>query len=1292
MDNSIRKWRRKYKEWKEVPKDVQQGIITTILEPPAAVLQHVLPPNDGSVSALLDHELPAILSRKVCQADDTMPFLHEPEPNFDETDPDFLSRVMRHPVPPPVFIRSLAKPAKQYWLDGVSSITYEHLPLKGGGFLYPMWIITLWNRILMAHESKEQWATAQSWLDKLMKGKKKVVAEDVRERVENVKELFACLPWNQKKQGLSNGDPIHTLTRYLGPTYTSDSNQADMLELLRLRISTKLDLSRRFTVEDVFMTSKLQEAYTRRQSDVYNIDQGYEWLRNLAAESVKHRKTIITNAHLKGIAVSALGEAENHWIAVALDFKAQVIWIGEPLGGGAPAGLLSLYQWWVSNHTASKWVEKPLPITVQIDGHSCGPLTSNCLEHFVFPEVPLVSTKNVHVYRMDIFCRLAKRVLECLEDDGEDSSQTDGSSQSDSEFDSSDESDDESSSEGDSDYGYGTDGENASDGGLEKSTDDDCSSVNGVGDGTGNSAEDVSGAKSETEDMPVSTDSPISLGVEKPNANPLPEKKSPKASLITRFFMTATPEEKAAQDKRDWDQLANTYDQHQVNEAKQKAKAATKKRLDARERKQEQRARDKIRREALKQKMGLVLRDEQSTRLNVAEVSRPRRALKKDIRAKKKKPQGRKPLKEDGETDLTNWQQPILWSGIVLAAKRTGKPWSPRAIVQELHRVNFELYGRLREQVVGRWIDREAKARGESKWRDEILERVKNGNSPGGQTTRTGILEPYPELRRSINERLESLRFAGVPLTSLSIRAIMVAMISKQAPEIFETVLSDGSRFKCSESFVKDYLHKLNWSKRKATRAAQKLPEDHAEQIYASFLFEALTVRDHGTPAALRVNTDQAQSVYLEGTDHIWNKSGERQVSTIGQEEKRAFTVIPSIAADGTLLPWQAVYHGQTKLSCPDPKTSRGWEELNKLGFRLLPSKSHTYWSTQETMRDLVDNIIAPYFRDVRKKLGLSPDHRAIWRIDCWSVHRSEEFLGWMKTAHHDITIIFVPGGCTGLFQPLDVGIQRVMKLAMRRSSHRDIVGELMEKLEQHAEKQLSEAEAVADFKLDVRLKTVRDRSAGWMLYSYREINDQELIMKAFELCRVPDQPFNLSHASITSPEALAALRDLPTQNLNLYKKIIGLGTAEPADNGVKEAAFEDLDAVVDESDVVTTDLIQFLKKGEQGLRKGLAVNDDGNLVRSTQADEPNVDIGGLDIGERNGEKKVLKETRLGRRVVAPKRFGGSELWDANDDDDEDPLPQPKKNARKQKRKVSSSEDKGKKSKKSRKGRKSSAE
>ena len=58
-------------------------------------------------------------------------------------------------------------------------------------------------------------------------------------------------------------------------------------------------------------------------------------------------------------------------------------------------------------------------------------------------------------------------------------------------------------------------------------------------------------------------------------------------------------------------------------------------------------------------------------------------------------------------------------------------------------------------------------------------------------------------------------------------------------------------------------------------------------------------------------------------------------------------------------------------------------------------------------------------------------------------------------------------GGCTGLWQPLDVGIQHVLKQSMKWSAHKDIVTEVIT--------QLNSGTSATMLKLDTTLGTLCD-------------------------------------------------------------------------------------------------------------------------------------------------------------------------------------------------------------------------
>ena len=113
--------------------------------------------------------------------------------------------------------------------------------------------------------------------------------------------------------------------------------------------------------------------------------------------------------------------------------------------------------------------------------------------------------------------------------------------------------------------------------------------------------------------------------------------------------------------------------------------------------------------------------------------------------------------------------------------------------------------------------------------------------------------------------------------------------------------------------------------------------------------------------------------------------------------------------------------------------------------------------------------------------------------LDCWSVHRSKEFRELVRTRWPWIRLRYVPGGMTGLAQPCDVGIQRPYKLSIRRSQLQDLVAETLRHIQSDGDP--------AALELDSRIGTLRDRSVGWFVNAWRDINHPELVKK---VCRSP--------------------------------------------------------------------------------------------------------------------------------------------------------------------------------------------
>lgn len=217
--------------------------------------------------------------------------------------------------------------------------------------------------------------------------------------------------------------------------------------------------------------------------------------------------------------------------------------------------------------------------------------------------------------------------------------------------------------------------------------------------------------------------------------------------------------------------------------------------------------------------------------LSVAELTRPYRTFKEKQRRMKKHPQGRKQIHGPRPTTYHNWHTPFLWNQIVRAASHPSVGWkmSSSQIVSLLKQRDPTSFARLSRTTVEGWIDRSG---GRPTWSARALQKANDGNDPGlgNKGGRQGIFvrlislsipKPdhlpllqanFPTVEKAIIDRLNTLRDGSVPLTLVTIRGVVVAILMDMAPEIFDIKASDGSSFRCSDSFLRAWLRNtMGW-------------------------------------------------------------------------------------------------------------------------------------------------------------------------------------------------------------------------------------------------------------------------------------------------------------------------------------------------------------------------------------------------------------------------------------------------------------------------------------------------
>jgi hypothetical protein len=217
---------------------------------------------------------------------------------------------------------------------------------------------------------------------------------------------------------------------------------------------------------------------------------------------------------------------------------------------------------------------------------------------------------------------------------------------------------------------------------------------------------------------------------------------------------------------------------------------------------------------------------------------------------------------------------------------------------------------------------------------------------------------------------------------------------------------------------------------------------------------------------------------------------GSKQVPVLGLEEKRAFTLVVTIAGSGDLLPFQTVFQGKTNQSVPRNNAALILE-AREIGFRFEPSGTGTYWSNLKMMKTWVVDILVPYWQLKMAEFGLQ-SQECLLQLDVWSVHQSQEFKSWMKENYPWITLEFVVGGCTGIWQPCNTGIQRPLKLSIKHQQQEGITNEVLVQLEKGI--------APEDVMFDLTLGHLCDCTVSWLVAAFHEINKPEIVLQVFPL------------------------------------------------------------------------------------------------------------------------------------------------------------------------------------------------
>jgi hypothetical protein len=224
-----------------------------------------------------------------------------------------------------------------------------------------------------------------------------------------------------------------------------------------------------------------------------------------------------------------------------------------------------------------------------------------------------------------------------------------------------------------------------------------------------------------------------------------------------------------------------------------------------------------------------------------------------------------------------------------------------------------------------------------------------------------------PELDKLVCKHITAIRVNGGIVNRRVTQATALRIVKAKNSDLLQEF---GGSLKITKTWTNSLLSRLNFSKRKVTKAAKKLPEDF-ESLRNAFLTRIVSkVKQYDIPLQL-VNFDETGVSTVPVSSWTMAKKGSKEIPIVGIEDKRQITAVLACTPLGELLAPQLIYQGITDRYHPRSVCfPEGWD--------IWHSHSHSHWSTEDTIIRYIHKILVPWASAVKKRMGLREDRRGL--------------------------------------------------------------------------------------------------------------------------------------------------------------------------------------------------------------------------------------------------------------------------------------------------------------------------
>jgi hypothetical protein len=489
----------------------------------------------------------------------------------------------------------------------------------------------------------------------------------------------------------------------------------------------------------------------------------------------------------------------------------------------------------------------------------------------------------------------------------------------------------------------------------------------------------------------------------------------------------------------------------------------------------------------------------------------------------------------------TNWFLSPYIADVLDAVRKRSFSW--KAAVADLQRStppgDKHRYARLSDSTVRGWYELR-----DGRWQLKAHLQAQLDHTAAPRAGRKSAMPAAVE--DECKRALLLLRDKGVPVNSHVIRWTMQSVFTRLQPNLLGSM-------KLSQQYLSYWVHKeLNWSWRSRTTAASKLPLTWEDDGVLMAKRIAAHVQMYNVHPSLVVNLDQTGVHLVPSAGWTYERKGSAAVATIGAEDKRQITAVVASSLHGDLLPLQLIFAGKTD-RCLPPAT------FDSKAARVHLTCSENHWSSQETMRQWLQEVLQPYINRCIAEHQLNSDASAVLVLDVWAVHKSEQFRMLLRTHYPHIHLVFVPANCTSKLQVADVALQRHFKVAIRSSFNTWAAQQIDEQLQ---------SGKVVGFGESFKMGSIKPLALQWCVDSWKLLQQRrDLILWGWGKCCT--SLYNVHDRE----KRIAAMAEAASQKLDV-KHIPDMDEIEADESELSDLDESDSDSELEpeEMDVASTD------------------------------------------------------------------------------------------------------------------------